>query len=30
MVKCETHDACVCSLDPSTDKAGEHVLPAQM
>jgi purine-cytosine permease-like protein len=29
MVKCETHDAYVCSLDLSTDKIGDHVLPAQ-
>jgi hypothetical protein len=28
MVKCETHDAYVCSLDLSTDKVGDHVLPA--
>ena len=30
MVKCETHDAYVCSLDLSTDKVGDHVLPAQV
>lgn len=29
MVKCATHDAYVCSLDLSTDKVGDHVLPAQ-
>jgi len=29
MVKCETHDAYICSLDLSTDKLGDHVLPAQ-
>jgi hypothetical protein len=28
MVACETHDAHVCSLDLSTDRTGEHVLPA--
>jgi purine-cytosine permease-like protein len=27
--KCEQHDAYVCSLCLSTDKTGEHVLPAQ-
>jgi purine-cytosine permease-like protein len=27
--KCEAHDAYVCSLCLSTDKTGEHVLPAQ-
>ena len=30
MVKCQTHDAYVCSLDLSTDKVGDHVLPAQV
>ncbi|GAA2015259.1 hypothetical protein JL107_09050 [Nakamurella flavida] len=29
MAKCLTHDAYVCSLDLSTDKVGDHVLPAQ-
>jgi purine-cytosine permease-like protein len=29
MAKCETHDAYVCSLDLSTDKIGDHVLPAK-
>jgi len=29
MTKCVTHDAYVCSLDLSTDKVGDHVLPAQ-
>jgi purine-cytosine permease-like protein len=29
MVRCQTHDAYVCSLDLSTDKVGDHVLPAQ-
>ena len=29
MVKCETHDAYICSLDLSTDKVGDHVLPAK-
>ncbi len=29
MVRCATHDAYVCSLDLSTDKVGDHVLPAQ-
>jgi purine-cytosine permease-like protein len=29
MVKCEAHDAYICSLDLSTDKHAEHVLPAQ-
>ena len=29
MVKCQTHDAHICSLDLSTDKLGDHVLPAQ-
>lgn len=29
MVRCETHDAYICSLDLSTDKVGDHVLPAQ-
>ncbi len=29
MAKCETHDAYVCSLDLSTDKVGDHVLPAK-
>ena len=27
---CATHDALVCSLCLSTDKIGEHVLPAQV
>src|SRR3954451_7004729 len=30
MVKCEAHDATVCSLCLSQDKTGEHVLPAQV
>jgi hypothetical protein len=29
MMKCETHDAFVCSLCLSTDKVADHVLPAQ-
>ena len=29
MVKCETHDAYICSLDLSTDRLGDHVLPAK-
>src|SRR6478752_3700115 len=29
MTKCLTHDAYVCSLDLSTDKIGDHVLPAR-
>ena len=29
MAACETHDAYVCSLCLSTDKVGDHVLPAQ-
>jgi purine-cytosine permease-like protein len=29
MLKCETHDAFVCSLCVSTDKVADHVLPAQ-
>jgi hypothetical protein len=29
MVRCQTHDAYICSLDLSTDKVGDHVLPAQ-
>ena len=29
MAKCETHDAYICSLDLSTDKVGDHILPAQ-
>jgi purine-cytosine permease-like protein len=29
MMKCETHDAHVCSLCLSTDKVADHVLPAQ-
>ena len=29
MMKCETHDAHVCSLCLSTDKIADHVLPAQ-
>jgi len=29
MTKCITHDAYVCSLDLSTDKIGDHVLPAR-
>jgi len=29
MVRCETHDAYICSLDLSTDKVGDHVLPAR-
>jgi purine-cytosine permease-like protein len=28
VAKCETHDAVVCSLCLSTDKVGDHVLPA--
>ena len=28
MTRCVTHDAYVCSLDLSTDKVGDHVLPA--
>src|SRR5215212_1309787 len=28
MVACETHGAHICSLDLSTDRTGEHVLPA--
>jgi hypothetical protein len=28
VTKCEAHDAIVCSLCLSTDKTGEHVLPA--
>jgi purine-cytosine permease-like protein len=28
VTKCETHDAVVCSLCLSTDKVGDHVLPA--
>jgi hypothetical protein len=28
VVKCETHDAVVCSLCLSQDKVGDHVLPA--
>jgi hypothetical protein len=27
--KCEAHDAHICSLCLSTDRTGEHVLPAQ-
>jgi purine-cytosine permease-like protein len=30
MAKCATHDAYICSLDLSTDKVGDHVLPAQV
>jgi purine-cytosine permease-like protein len=30
MVRCEAHDATVCSLCLSQDKTGEHVLPAQV
>ena len=30
MARCLTHDAYVCSLDLSTDKVGDHVLPAQV
>jgi purine-cytosine permease-like protein len=30
MMKCETHDAHVCSLCLSTDKVADHVLPAQV
>ena len=30
MMKCETHDAHVCSLCLSTDKVADHVLPAQI
>src|SRR4051794_34088660 len=30
MVKCEAHDATVCSLCLSQDKTGEHVLPAHV
>ncbi len=29
MAACQTHDALVCSLCLSTDRSGEHVLPAQ-
>jgi hypothetical protein len=29
MVACHTHDAHVCSLCLSTDKVGDHVLPAR-
>ena len=29
MMRCETHDAFVCSLCLSTDKVADHVLPAQ-
>ena len=29
MLKCQTHDAHVCSLCLSTDKVADHVLPAQ-
>jgi purine-cytosine permease-like protein len=29
VAKCETHDAVVCSLCLSQDKAGDHLLPAQ-
>jgi hypothetical protein len=29
MLKCQTHDAFVCSLCLSTDKVADHVLPAQ-
>ncbi len=29
MVRCQTHDAYICSLDLSTDKVGDHVLPAR-
>jgi purine-cytosine permease-like protein len=29
MVACQTHDAHVCSLDLSTDRTGEHILPAR-
>ena len=29
MCACKTHDAYVCSLCLSTDKVGDHVLPAQ-
>jgi hypothetical protein len=29
-VRCEAHDATVCSLCLSQDKTGEHVLPAQV
>ena len=28
VAKCQTHDAVVCSLCLSTDKVGDHVLPA--
>jgi len=28
MVKCQAHDAYICSLDLSTDRVGDHVLPA--
>jgi hypothetical protein len=28
MTMCQTHDAVVCSLCLSTDKVGDHVLPA--
>jgi hypothetical protein len=30
VLKCETHDAFVCSLCLSTDKVADHVLPAQV
>jgi purine-cytosine permease-like protein len=30
MMKCETHDAHICSLCLSTDKVADHVLPAQV
>ncbi|MGZ6780996.1 MAG: purine-cytosine permease family protein, partial [Mycobacterium sp.] len=30
MMRCETHDAHVCSLCLSTDKVADHVLPAQV
>ena len=30
MLKCQTHDAHVCSLCLSTDKVADHVLPAQV
>ncbi len=30
VARCETHDAIVCSLCLSTDKHGDHVLPAQV
>ena len=29
MVRCETHDAYICSLDLSTDRLGDHLLPAK-